>query len=47
MNHYSHLTTFERECIFSGLAKDKSITEIALDIKRSKSTVSREIKRNR
>lgn len=46
MCHYTHLTTFEREQILFFLAESKSITEIAHLLKRSKSTISRELRRN-
>lgn len=43
---YTHLTAFEREKILFFLAEGKSITEIAHLLKRSKSTISRELRRN-
>ena len=46
MCHYTHLTPFEREKILFFLAEGKSITEIARLLKRSKSTISRELRRN-
>lgn len=46
MCHYTHLTPFEREKILFFLAGGKSITEIAPLLKRSKSTISRELRRN-
>lgn len=46
MCHYTHLTPFEREKILFFLAEGKSITEIAPLLKRSKSTISRELRRN-
>ena len=46
MCHYTHLTPFEREKILFFLAEGKSITEIAHLLKRSKSTISRELLRN-
>ena len=46
MCHYAHLTPFEREKILFFLAEGKSITEIAHLLKRSKSTISRELRRN-
>lgn len=46
MYHYTHLTPFEREKILFFLAEGKSITEIAHLLKRSKSTISRELRRN-
>ena len=46
MCHYTHLTPFEQEKILFFLAEGKSITEIAHLLKRSKSTISRELRRN-
>ena len=46
MSHYTHLTTFERENILYFRAQGKSISFIALKLNRSKSTISRELKRN-
>lgn len=46
MCHYTHLTPFEREKILFFLAVGKSITEIAHLLGRSKSTISRELRRN-
>ena len=46
MCHYTHLTPFEREKILFFLAEGKFITEIAHLLKRSKSTISREFRRN-
>lgn len=46
MCHYTHLTPFEREKILFFLAESKSITEIAHLLNRSKSTISRELRRN-
>ena len=46
MCHYTHLTPFEREKILFFLAEGKSITEIAHLLDRSKSTISRELRRN-
>ena len=46
MCHYTHLTPFEREKILFFLAEGKSITEIAHLLERSKSTISRELRRN-
>jgi transposase, IS30 family len=43
---YKRLRNQERESISRGLAQKKSIREIAREIGRSASTVSREIKRN-
>lgn len=47
MKSYKHLTIFERERIFLLSGQGRSIRQIALDIGRSPSTVSRELKRNR
>lgn len=46
MSHHKHLTIFEREKILFFLAKGHSITQIANKLNRSKSTISREIRRN-
>ena len=46
MCHYTDLTPFEREKILFFLAEGKSITEIAHLLKRNKSTISRELRRN-
>lgn len=46
MCHYTHLTSFERDKDTFFLAKGNSITEIARLLKRSKSTISRELRRN-
>ena len=46
MCHYTHLTPFEREKILFFLADGKSVTEIAHLLERSKSTISRELRRN-
>ena len=46
MCHYTQLTPFEREKILFFLAVGKSITEIAHLLSRSKSTISRELRRN-
>ncbi len=45
--HYSHLSFQEREILTLGLELDLSIRQIAEQIGRSPSTLSREIKRNR
>lgn len=47
MNHYNHLTLEERECILKYHILNYSITEIAKRLNRSKSTISRELKRHR
>lgn len=46
MNHYNHLTTNERENLLFLTAKGYSIRKIATILRRSPSTVSREIRRN-
>jgi IS30 family transposase len=46
MCHYTHLTPFEREKILFFLAEGKSVTEIAHLLNWSKSTISRELRRN-
>ena len=46
MNHYHHLTLFERESILLFLAKGYSLSKIATELGRSKATISRELKRN-
>ncbi|WP_430604856.1 IS30 family transposase [Enterococcus sp. DIV0125] len=46
MNHYNHLTILERENIFLFFNQGKSIRSIASLMKRSPSTISRELKRN-
>ena len=46
MNNYSQLNEFERVLIYRGLIQGKSRGDIAKQIGRPKSTVSREIKRN-
>ena len=43
---YKHISTFERECIYTGLLQGLSYIKIAKNLQRSKSTISREIKRN-
>lgn len=47
MRSYKHLTIFERERIFLLFEQGTSIRQIASDIGRSPSTVSRELRRNR
>ena len=46
MSHYKHFTTKEREKILFFLAQEKTISFIAKELQRDKSSVSREIKRN-
>ena len=47
MCHYKHLTLEEREKILYFSAKEYSVTDIAKELGRNKSTISRELKRNR
>ena len=44
MSHYKHFTTKEREKILFFLAQEKTISFIAKELQRDKSSVSREIK---
>nr|WP_244905656.1 IS30 family transposase [Listeria newyorkensis] len=46
MSPYQHLTISEREKILVGIAEEKSIREMAEELGRAPSTVSREIQRN-
>ena len=46
MSHYQHLTISERESIWENKLAGKSMREIARQIGRSVSTISREVKRN-
>ena len=46
MCHYKHLTLEEREKLLYFSAKGYSITEIAKELGRDKSTISRELRRN-
>ena len=46
MGDYHHLTTKEREQIMLLCQQGKTITQIALELGRNKSTISRELKRN-
>lgn len=46
MSHYNHLTTKERCCIVHFKKLGWSITKIANELGRNKSTISRELKRN-
>ena len=46
MNHYNHLTTNERENLLFLTAKGYSIRKIATILRRSPSTISRELRRN-
>lgn len=46
MSHYQHLTISERESIWENKLAGKSMGEIARQIGRSVSTISRELKRN-
>lgn len=43
---YTHFTLYERECLYLLLKLNKKVTEIAKELGRSKSTISREIRRN-
>lgn len=47
MSQYKHLSTKEREFILSGISKGLSLCMIAKGIGRNKSTVSRELRRNK
>lgn len=47
MNHYNHLTIFERETIFKFKILGYSIRKIAHHMNRSPLTISRELKRNK
>ena len=44
MRHYTHLTPHEREKLFRGLNQGKSISQIARELSRNKSTISREVR---
>ena len=46
MSHYHHLTISERESIWESVIKGKPLRQIAREIGRSVSTISRELKRN-
>lgn len=46
MSHYTHLTAEERDCIAIFLARKDSCRTIARRLRRSPSTISREIRRN-
>ncbi len=46
MGKFTQLAYHERDKIYIGLCKQKTQTEIARELERHKSTVSREIKRN-
>lgn len=46
MSHYQHFTTSERESIRLKIGEGKSIRTIATELKRSPSTISRELSRN-
>ena len=46
MCHYKHLTLEEREKLLYFSAQGYSVTEIAEELKRNKSTISRELRRN-
>lgn len=46
MSHYHHLSIEERESLLLYIGEGKSIREIARDLQRSPSTISREMRRN-
>ena len=46
MSHYKHLTIREREMILIKRIEGTSIRGISVELKRSSSTISRELKRN-
>lgn len=46
MKSYTHFTLEERECLAQSLIEGKSLRQIAKELKRSPSSVSREVKRN-
>ena len=46
MGHHKHLTLEQREMVMAFHAQGKTITEIAEEIGKDKSTVSRELRRN-
>lgn len=46
MGHYKHLSTKEREIILCGITKGLSLSKIAKELGRNRSTISREIRRN-
>ena len=46
MSHYQHLSIEERESLWENQIKGKKIREIAKQLGRSPSTISRELKRN-
>ena len=47
MSHYKHLSIEERESLYLSKNQGKSIREIARELGRSPSTISRELARNR
>lgn len=47
MSHYHHLSISERECIWENKLLGKSLREISRIVKRSVSTISRELRRNK
>jgi len=47
MSHYHHLSISERESIWESVITGKSLRQIALNLGRNVSTISRELKRNR
>ena len=46
MGHHKHLTLEQREMVMAFHAQGKTITEIAEEIGKDKSTISRELRRN-
>ena len=47
MSHYKHLSIEERESLYLGVNQGKSIRSIARELKRSASSLSRELRRNK
>lgn len=47
MSHYKHLSIEERESLYLGVNQGKSIRRIARELKRSASSLSRELSRNK
>ena len=46
MSRYTHLSIEERESLLSGIGEGKTLRAIAKGLRRSPSTLSRELKRN-
>ena len=44
MNHFNHLNSRDRHCIYSGLNDRKSFKQIAKELNRHPSTISREVR---